>query len=334
MYQDLFARSPRGPRSTLSESTITEGILDVRIPTGVEGNLPALLDDADDVEQRWRMAFSMRSLLLGLLVAQCAVVVFLLNPINFCNEPMPRFAYAAVALFLIGLPGLMWLANWRCHRMQVQMHRAKLGLACLLVLFYGGIVAFDIATHVMDHQPQKGHACHGKTMIHLAYCQELVDFTFHFFVMACMLTDWRSRMLLIVGTMALWAVDDATYPQYSSSEVPAMQRGWNWAMWVLSTASLMFTALAVTVAAERLQRAQIERARLKLRVIQIEAEKERLIWDARLHAHGARSTDPPELKPAFENSDGASGSHFTTKLSPGTPYLALGSTPSSVCRSA
>ena len=129
------------------------------------------------------------------------------------------------------------------------MNAAKLALVPLLLAWIVPIVLVDSSEHamynevyaesasgmtspasVMTSPASAGATCDANKLVtagnHRAYQHQLNDFTFNFFIIACLLESTRSRVALILAHAVLWAYDNSTYEAFSSPSVPRPQRLW------------------------------------------------------------------------------------------------------------
>ena len=132
---------------------------------------------------------------------------------------------------LVGLPALEVLVNFVCNRRRLTSACTKRALAPLLIVYYTAIVAYDAATHIMDLEEGVFAAEFAPALAragcpillhtmpnHRANIVQLVDLTFHFFVMACMIDRTSTRILLVGVHFALWGADNLTYSQYNPGQ--------------------------------------------------------------------------------------------------------------------
>ena len=249
--------------------------------------------EQDESEERWRANCSMILSLHMFSSASSAFITLAPGVLSGCP------ASAAPVLFvLVAVPGLEWLVNWGCHRRGASKQATKLALAPLLTFYYCAIVLYDLHTHVMEYsatpRPYSSNAvvaeCAPKVQAmsnHRAIQEELVDLSFNFFMFACILESWRSRALLVAAHFIMWACDNLTYDDYRAPPSTTHQVVWNWTLFCLVEATQMATALIITVALDKAQRAQVE---LDLRAKQLEEEKERLEWEMKLREHFSSRT--------------------------------------------
>ena len=315
-----------------SQSTGSGGraVLSAQHPPADNVSLQQRTDGLCEEEQRWRDNFVFRAMILGLhLLSSWFVALIMLAPALYsgCNDD----ALVPTLIVMVMLPAAEMLVNWRCHLRSVSSTATRYALAIPLTLYYLAIVLFDVATHVMDYNPaadagESACALRLTTMPNYRAVQEmLVDFTFHFFVITCILEGLVPRLLLFGAHCALWVCDNLTYQMYSSAQVPRHQLVWQWSLFFMNEVTMMGTALMIAFALEQAQRAQIKRqveqTELRLRAVQLEEEKERLLWEARLREHSWHQREVylnRVLKYDAEDEDsGTANSHHTAKVHSG-----------------
>ena len=315
-------------------------------------------------EQCWQAQYVFRSRILGLHVfisVLCAMIIILPGVHAGCPAP----DVCLVIIVLAGLPTLEWLVNASCNRFGLSSATTKLALAPLLTIYYSAIVVYDMATHIMmqaalqDYEEEYEESTPAAAIV--ASCsspllrtlpnqrivlEQLVDLTFNFFVISSILESRLSRGLLIAAHFTLWIVDNLTHDVYyprQHSQRWTYQVIWHWTTFTINEATQMATVLIIAIALEEAQRAHakrlVEQVELRLRTEQLEEEKDRLLWEAKLHEHskkqlvkleycqGDRTRNAEEVDSFDERSEQSATSHacsyHTAKVTPGAKWIAF-----------
>ena len=164
-------------------------------------------------EEYWSSNYELRSITLLLLtgVSQCSAIMILVPYYTGCGfDPILP---AAVITVLVVLPLVAWATNRCCHQRQISKQKSKVACGFWLFLFYTAIIVFDRQTHAMETFEVVGPTCDRDALVtaghHLSYNTHLVDFTFKFFVIACLIETWPMRLTCAIANLLLWVRGDS-----------------------------------------------------------------------------------------------------------------------------
>jgi len=240
-----------------------------------------------DSEQRWQMLSGFRSIVLGLLCASSlAAAAMLLVPELYSGCDAAALGIIPTLTVLVFMPVLTFYANHTCHKNNISHSKSKAIFVPLLLGYYLPIIYKDSATHVVTGNITMSACPLSITTAsnHASDTMMLVDIACNFFICACLLEAWRTRAIHVLCHATLWASDNYTYPSFTSAGTRA-QRVWHWAGFIVVEAQMMATIVAIAHAIDVMLESQQAKARAESRVVQIQNEKERLVWDARLKEH-------------------------------------------------
>lgn len=257
-------------------------------------------------EQRWLLQYSMRSILLRLmLTSSLGTAALVLGPDVYSGCAATQ-DIGMVVIVLVAMPLLMLIVNHGCHRAAMSPRNSKLVLSPLLLAYYLLIALFDSSHHIMEGISTPSCVAAPSCAVietaphHSTDSMMLVDVACNFFVCACLLETWRTRALHGLCHVALWAWDCTNYPKYVSHGTTA-QRVWLWAGFLAVEIQMMVTIIAIAIGIDTLWASQRAQAGLEVRLVQMANEKERLAWEAKLKAHRvANSPDKFHVYAPFE----------------------------------